>query len=171
VNGVYADAGAQYVETVEIDVAGLTPRIASPPNPSNVTGLSVIEGLEVGSVFIGSCTNGRFEDFEAAFNMIQGRRVKPGVMAKIVPATKEVYGKLITSGLLQEFFDAGFIVGNAGCAGCASGQIGMTGEGEVQLSTGNRNFPGKQGKGDTYLVSPESAALAAVEGKVTVPRF
>jgi len=171
VQGVHADDDASYVETVEIDVTGLTPRVASPPSPSSVTGLSVIEGLEVGSVFIGSCTNGRHEDFEAAFQTIQGRRVKNGVMAKVVPGTKEVYGKLITSGLLQEFFDAGFIVGNAGCAGCASGQIGMTGAGEVQLSTGNRNFPGKQGKGDTYLVSPASAALAAVEGKVVVPKF
>jgi 3-isopropylmalate/(R)-2-methylmalate dehydratase large subunit len=169
VEGVYADSDAAYVETVEIDVSDLAPRIASPPNPSSVTGLSVVEGLEVGSVFIGSCTNGRFEDFEAAFEIIQDRGVKPGVMAKVVPATKEVYGKLLTSGLLQKFFDAGFIVGNAGCAGCASGQIGMTGEGEVQLSTGNRNFPGKQGKGDTYLVSPQTAALAAVEGKVTIP--
>jgi 3-isopropylmalate/(R)-2-methylmalate dehydratase large subunit len=91
-------------------------------------------------------------------------------MAKVVPATREVYGQMLEHGMLEALFRAGLIVSNPGCGGCASGQIGMTGRGEVQVSTSNRNFAGKQGAGDTYLASPATAAASAVEGKITDPR-
>jgi 3-isopropylmalate/(R)-2-methylmalate dehydratase large subunit len=87
----------------------------------------------------------------------------------IVPATKEVYEKMLTSGLMTRYFNAGFIISNQGCGGCAAGQIGMTGEGEVQISTSNRNFKGKQGNGETYLASPMTAVASALAGKITPP--
>jgi len=87
---------------------------------------------------------------------------------KIVPATREVYRQMLAEGLLAELFDAGAIITGAGCGGCASGQVGMTGKGEVQLSTSNRNFPGKQGAGQTYLCSPVTAALSALNGEITL---
>jgi 3-isopropylmalate/(R)-2-methylmalate dehydratase large subunit len=169
IEGVYADGNAQYVETVEIDVTDLEPLIACPPSPANVAPVREVAGRRIDSVFMGSCTNGRLEDFQAVAQVVQGKRVAPGVMASVVPATREVFQQMLRSGLLETLFDAGFIISNPGCGGCASGHIGMTGKGEVQISTSNRNFPGKQGAGETYLASPVTAAWCALKGEITVP--
>jgi 3-isopropylmalate/(R)-2-methylmalate dehydratase large subunit len=168
---IYADPGAAYVETIEIDITGLEPLVACPPNPANVKPVRQVAARDVriDSVFLGSCTNGRFEDMRAVAGVVAGKRVAPGVMASVVPATREVYAEMLRSGVLSTLFEAGFIISNPGCGGCASGHIGMTGKGEVQLSTSNRNFPGKQGAGETYLVSPLTAAWSALAGKLTCP--
>jgi 3-isopropylmalate/(R)-2-methylmalate dehydratase large subunit len=167
--GVYADPDATYVESIDIDLTALEPLIACPPSPAHVVPVREVAGRRIDSVFFGSCTNGRFEDFEAVADVVRGRQVAPGVMASVVPATREVYRQLLDSGLLQTLFDAGFIISNPGCGGCASGHIGMTGKGQVQISTSNRNFPGKQGAGETYLASPITAAWCALQGEITVP--
>lgn len=166
---VRADADAHYDKEIEIDISGLSPQIARPPKPSNVVSVSDVKGTHVDSVFIGSCTNGTYDDIKLVSRILRGKKVAPGVMAKVVPATKDVYGRMLRDGLLQTFFESGVIVSNSGCGGCASGQIGMTGKGEVQVSTSNRNFTGKQGAGDTYLASPATAAWCAIKGEITVP--
>jgi 3-isopropylmalate/(R)-2-methylmalate dehydratase large subunit len=166
---IHADADAAYTEEIEIDIAGLEPLIACPPKPDNVKKVREVAGTRVDSVFIGSCTNGRFEDFQAVAEVARGRHIAPGMVASVVPATREVYGQVLQSGVLQTLFEAGFIVSNPGCGGCASGHIGMVGEGQVQVSTSNRNFAGKQGPGDNYLASPTVAAWAALTGQITVP--
>jgi 3-isopropylmalate/(R)-2-methylmalate dehydratase large subunit len=170
VEPVYADAGAEYVKKLEFDIEGLEPMVACPPGPENVKPVRAVEGTEIGSGFVGSCTNGRLEDMAVAADVLSGERVHPGVMLKVVPATREVWEGMMAGGVLKNVFDAGAIVSNAGCAGCAAGQIGMTGAGEVQLSTSNRNFPGKQGAGDTYLASPATVAASAIRGEITDPR-
>ncbi len=164
------DADADYVETVTIDLTDLEPLIACPPSPANVVPVREAAGRRIDSVLFGSCTNGRFEDFAAVAEIVRGQRVAPHVMATVVPATRRVYAQMLTSGVLQTLFDAGFIISNPGCGGCASGHLGMTGKGEVQVSTSNRNFPGKQGAGETYLASPVTAAWCALKGEITVPR-
>ncbi len=164
------DLDAPYADRLSIDLEGLEPLVALPPRPDHVRPVREVEGRRIDSVFLGSCTNGRRRDFEEALRVLDGRSVKEGVMLRAVPATREVYGELLSSGLLRECFRAGVIVSNPGCGGCASGQIGMTGRGEVQLSTSNRNFPGKQGAGETYLVSPATAAASALRGVLTDPR-
>jgi 3-isopropylmalate/(R)-2-methylmalate dehydratase large subunit len=169
VKGVYADGNTGYVETVEVDVTNLEPLIACPPSPANVVPVREVAGRRIDSVFLGSCTNGRLEDFQAVAEVVKGKRVAPGVMASVVPATREVFEQMLRSGLLETLFDAGFIISNPGCGGCASGHIGMTGKGQVQISTSNRNFPGKQGAGETYLASPVTAAWCALRGEITVP--
>jgi 3-isopropylmalate/(R)-2-methylmalate dehydratase large subunit len=166
---IAADPGAEYVETVEVDITDLEPLIACPPSPANVVPVREVAGRRVDSVFLGSCTNGRFEDFAAVADVVRGRHVAPSVMATVVPATRTVYDRMLHSGVLETLFDAGFIISNPGCGGCASGHLGMTGSGQVQISTSNRNFPGKQGKGDTYLASPVTAAWCALKGEITVP--
>ena len=98
-----------------------------------------------------------------------GRKSTSGVMVKAVPATRKVFGQMLKEGIITQFFDAGVIVSHPGCAGCASGQIGMTGKGEVQVSTANRNFKGKQGDGDTYLASPLTAIASAIAGEIVSP--
>ncbi len=164
-----ADEGAEYVDVVEIDISDLEPMISLPGKPDEVVPVRELESkkIEVHSSFVGSCTNGRYEDIKLVADLLKGKKVKDGVMLKIVPATKEVYGQLLNDGVIHSLFESGAIISNPGCGGCAAGQIGMTGEGEVQVSTGNRNFIGKQGKGDTYLCSPATAAMSALNGYIT----
>ena len=162
--------GQDYDELITLDVTGLGHQVAAPPSPANVKDLEELKGQPVDSVFIGSCTNGRYKDIRRVWEVVKGRHVAPNVMAKIVPTTRFVYHRMLESGILSDLFDAGFIVANPGCGGCAFGQIGMTGDGEVQLSTANRNFPGKQGAGDTYLAGPRVAAATAVLGYIAGPQ-
>ena len=166
---VWADEDANYSGEILIDVCDLKPQVAVSPSPVRVVDLKEVAGKPVDSVFIGSCTNGRYEDIIAAADILAGKRVNPSVMMKVVPATRSVYGRLLEEGYLAKLFNAGVIISQPGCGGCASGQIGMTGKGEVQLSTSNRNFLGKQGMGETYLVSPETAAYSALEGIISNP--
>ena len=167
---IHADPDASYTQEIEIDITDLEPLIACPPKPDNVKAVREVAGTEVDSVFIGSCTNGRYEDFAAIAELVRGKHIKSGMVASVVPATRQVYAQMLRDGVLQTLFDAGFIVSNPGCGGCASGHIGMVGQGEVQVSTSNRNFAGKQGPGDIYLASPAVAAWAALTGEITVPQ-
>ena len=163
---VFPDDDAEYAQTVAVDVSGLGPLIARPGHPDDVVDVSEVAGTPVDSVFIGSCTNGRFEDLAAAAAVLKGRKVAPGVVLKVVPATDHVWRRAMSEGLFDVFKEAGALISNAGCAGCAAGQVGQNGPGEVTVSTGNRNFPGKQGKGDVYLASPATAAASAVAGVI-----
>ncbi|MCK4835963.1 MAG: 3-isopropylmalate dehydratase large subunit, partial [Candidatus Aminicenantes bacterium] len=169
VDPVLADADANYESTIEIDVDGLTPQISRPGHPEDVVDLSVVAGEKIGSAFLGSCTNGRFEDMRAAAEILKGRKVAPGVVLKIVPSTDKIWRQCLDAGIIEIFKEAGALVGNAGCAGCAAGQIGQNGPGEVTISTGNRNFAGKQGKGEVYLASPTVVAASAISGVITTP--
>ncbi len=99
--------------------------------------------------------------------ILKDNKVAPGVVLKIVPSTDEIWQQALEEGLIKIFKDAGALVSNAGCAGCAAGQVGQNGPGEVTISTGNRNFAGKQGKGLVYLASPSTVAASAVAGYIT----
>jgi len=162
----YADVGASYSRVVNIDLSDLVPLISRPGHPEDVVAVRDVAGTKIDSAFIGSCTNGRFEDMEAAAAVLNGRRVAPGVVLKIVPATRQVWRRALNEGLIDVFLESGALVGNPGCAGCAEGQIGQNGPGEVTVSTGNRNFAGKQGKGSVYLASPATVAASAVAGVI-----
>jgi homoaconitate hydratase family protein/3-isopropylmalate dehydratase small subunit len=164
---VHADRDAKYEQEVTIDITGLGPMISRPGHPEDVVPVAERHGVKIDSVFIGSCTNGRYEDLVSAARVLEGRKVAPGVMLKVVPATDRVWQRLLDEGILKVYKEAGALVGNAGCGGCAAGQIGQNGPGEVTVSTGNRNFPGKQGKGEVYLASPETAAASAIAGVIT----
>jgi 3-isopropylmalate dehydratase small subunit len=104
-----------------------------------------------------------------AASILKDNKIKEGTSLKVVPATEEVYERMLDEGILEIFIKAGALVTNPGCGGCASGQLGMVGKGEVQLSTSNRNFAGKQGKGETYLVSPAVAAASIIHGEIVSP--
>ena len=164
-----ADPDARYAETVEIDVTGMGRQIAVPPSPNMVKPVGEVRGVRLDSGFIGSCTNGRTDDFIEAASILKNQKIKKGVMLKIVPATRRVYEELLQKGILADLFAAGAIVLNAGCGGCADGHAGLTGKGEVEISTGNRNFPGKQGKGPVYLASPAVVAASCVRGEICAP--
>ncbi len=165
-NPIETDKDGDYVDEIHIDVNGLEPLMAVPPNPCNVQSVSENEGMEIDGVFIGSCTNGRYEDMVNAARVLKGKKVKVPLI--ITPTTREVWTRVITDGLWKIFADAGAVLTNPGCGGCAEGMPGLIGN-EVYLSTTNRNYPGKQGPGKLYLVSPVTAAASAVEGKVATP--
>jgi 3-isopropylmalate/(R)-2-methylmalate dehydratase large subunit len=166
VQAVYADDDATYEEEIEIDVSDLEPLVAAPYSPANVESAASLSDVAIDTVFIGSCTNGRFEDMQAAADVLRDNHIADGVTAKVVPATREVWDEMLRSGVLRDLHEAGALIANPGCGGCASGQIGMTGRHEVQVSTSNRNFKGKQGPGETYLASPVTAARAALTGYI-----
>ncbi|MBW6500401.1 MAG: 3-isopropylmalate dehydratase large subunit [Bacteroidales bacterium] len=168
-NPVFADKDAVYSEVFDIDVNSFSPRISLPGEPHNTVVADELSGRKIDSAFIGSCTNGRMNDMRSVAEILRGRRVAPGVILKIVPATDKIWNECLTHGLIEIFKNAGALVSNAGCAGCAAGQVGQNGPGEVTISTGNRNFPGKQGKGSVFLASPAIVAASAVAGYITVP--
>lgn len=166
-NPPQADPKASYSAKLHFEIGQLPPQIAAPPSPTNITAVAELAGKKIDSVFLGSCTNGRYEDFHRAATLLAGKKVHPNVVFRAVPATREVYTRILESGDLAVLHRAGVIVSHAGCGGCASGQLGMTGQGEVQLSTSNRNFAGKQGAGETYLVGVRTAVLSAIHGEIT----
>ncbi len=164
---VFADADAEYASTCTFDLSTLEPLISRPGRPEDVVPVRELRGVKIDSAFIGSCTNGRLEDMKAAARVLKGKKAAPGVVLKIVPATHEVWRQCLKEGLMDLFAGAGALIGNPGCGGCAEGQIGQNGPGEATVSTGNRNFSGKQGRGDVYLASPATAAASAAAGHIT----
>jgi len=165
VEPVLADADAHYEEVYHVDVSKFSSRISLPGKPHDTSELPS-EKVWIDSAFIGSCTNGRLEDMRAAAAVLKGKVVAEGVVLKIVPATDRIWLACMEEGLLEIFKEAGAMISNAGCAGCAAGQVGQNGPGEITISTGNRNFPGKQGQGEVYLASPAVVAASAVAGYI-----
>ncbi len=164
---ITADKDANYEDVVDIDIDGLKPMISLPGHPDDVLNINELDKIKIDSGFIGSCTNGRISDMRSAAKVLKGRKIAPGRVLKIVPSTDKIWKKCLDEGLIKIFKEAGALVGSAGCAGCAAGQIGQTGTDEIAISSGNRNFVGKQGKGDTYLASPETVAASLIAGFIT----
>jgi 3-isopropylmalate/(R)-2-methylmalate dehydratase large subunit len=164
-----ADTDAHYEKTFDIDVSEFRPMVSRPGEPHDTICVSEEYGKKIDSAFIGSCTNGRMKDMGKVAAILKDRKVAPGVVLKIVPATDTIWKQCLHEGYLDIFKAAGALVSNAGCAGCAAGQVGQNGAGEVTISSGNRNFPGKQGKGSVYLASPEIVAASAIAGFITTP--
>jgi len=164
-----ADPDAEYEQEFEVNVSAFKPMVAQPGRPHDDVDIREVKRTKIDSAFIGSCTNGRISDLRIAADILKGKKVAPGVVLKIVPATDEVWKQALDEGLIKIFKDAGTLISNAGCAGCAAGQVGQNGPNEITLSTGNRNFSGKQGKGSVYLASPAVVAASAVAGYITTP--
>ena len=166
---VYADNNAKYQKEYTIDISDLEPLIAVPFAPHNVHTVREYIGTKVDSVFVGSCTNGRISDINQVHEILKDKKVADDTILRIVPTTHSEQIELLTSKTAIDLVESGAVFSHPACAGCASGQIGMTGVGEVQVSTGNRNFKGKQGAGETYLASPLVAAYAALKGEIWLP--
>ncbi|MCF8303914.1 MAG: 3-isopropylmalate dehydratase large subunit [Bacteroidales bacterium] len=166
---IAADTDAHYEQTHEINIEEFKPMVARPGHPHDDIDVNEVKRTKIDSGFIGSCTNGRIEDLRVTAGILKSRSIAPGVVLKIVPSTDAIWKQAMNEGLISIFKNAGALVSNAGCAGCAAGQVGQNGPGEVTVSTGNRNFAGKQGKGKVYLASPAVVAASAVAGYITTP--
>ena len=165
--GIKADDNAVYDQEHDIDMGTFVHMVARPGKPHDDASVASLKKTHIESAFIGSCTNGRMEDLRIAADILKGRKVAPGIVLKIVPTTDEIWREALEEGLIKIFKDAGALVSNAGCAGCAAGQVGQNGPEETTISTGNRNFAGKQGKGEVFLASPRTVAISAVAGYIT----
>jgi methanogen homoaconitase large subunit len=147
----------------------MSPQVACPIDVDNVHDVEEVEGTHVDQVLIGSCTNGRYEDLEAAARILKGRKVKCRTL--IIPASRRVMLEAVNSGVAAALLSAGATICNAGCGPCLGGHMGVLAQGEACMSTTNRNFKGRMGKGaDVYLGSPLTAAATAIEGKIADPR-
>jgi len=169
IEAVYADNDAVYEQSFDLDLSAFVPMVAQPGHPHDDISVKDVVGTKIDSAFIGSCTNGRMDDLRKAAAILKGKHIAPGVVLKVVPSTDAIWKQALEEGLIAIFKAAGALISNAGCAGCAAGQVGQNGPEEVTISTGNRNFAGKQGKGLVYLASPEIVAASAVAGFITTP--
>ena len=168
---VSTDADAPSLEVIDIDVEDLEPQVACPNYVDNVKPASEVKDVEIDQIFIGSCTNGRINDLRQAASVLKGNTIKKGVRALVIPASRTIYQQALDEGLIDIFVKAGALVCNPCCGPCLGGHIGLIGDGEVSLSTSNRNFKGRQGspEGSVYLSSAIVAAESAITGHITAP--
>jgi 3-isopropylmalate/(R)-2-methylmalate dehydratase large subunit len=166
------DPDALYDQVIDLDAATLSPQIACPHTVDNVKPVEAVEGVKVHQIVIGSCTNGRLDDIKVAARILKGKQIARGVRMLVFPASWRIYRQALKKGYLSALVEAGAVIMNPGCGCCLGVHQGALGDGEVSLSTTNRNFKGRMGnpKSEVYLCSPAVAAASAVTGKITDPR-
>lgn len=165
------DEDSEYDKTFEYDASKLEPMVACPSTVDNVKSVSEVEGVKIDQALIGSCTNGRLSDLRIAAEILKNRKVKKGVRALVIPASQDVFKAALNEHLMEIFIDAGVMICNPNCGPCYGGHLGLLAEGEVCISSSNRNFVGRMGspKADIYLASPATVATSAITGKITQP--
>ena len=166
-----ADEDAEYDEVIEVNLSELVPIVSCPHLPENTKPASELSEIKVDQVVIGSCTNGRMEDMEAAYKVLNGKKVADGVRCIIIPATMQIYRECVEKGYVTAFIDAGAVVSTPTCGPCLGGYMGILAAGEKCIATTNRNFVGRMGhvESEVYLASPLTAATSALTGYITNP--
>jgi 3-isopropylmalate/(R)-2-methylmalate dehydratase large subunit len=170
-NFVTPDADANYDEVIEIDVSEIVPQVACPHTVDNVKPVSDLKGTKVHQVVIGSCTNGRLDDLEIAASIVKGKKIARSTRMLVFPASGRIYREAMDKGYLSQLMDAGAVIANPGCGPCLGVHQGALGNGEVAISTTNRNFKGRMGNpnAEVYLSSPAVAAASALAGEIINP--
>lgn len=162
-----SDSDAEYLKTMNLDVSTLEPLVTYGYKPDLVKPAREMNDVKVDQVYIGSCTNGRISDLRVAAEILKGKHLAEGVRGILAPATPKVYKTAMEEGLLKIFMDAGFCITNPTCGACLGMSNGVLAPGEVCISTTNRNFNGRMGKGGMiHLASPATAAKAAITGYI-----
>ena len=167
-----SDKDAVYADEFEIDVKDIEPQVALPPVVDNVEPVSAVEGKVIDQAFLGTCTNGRLEDIEVATKILKGKKIARNVRLIVTPASQDIYFAALKNGYLQELTRAGAAVCNPTCGPCVGRHGGVLAEGEVCISTQNRNFTGRMGhpEAEIILASPATVAASALAGKIVDPR-
>ncbi len=170
----YSDEDANYSQVLKIDVAALEPVIAYPFLPSNGHSISqaVTDHIKIDQAFIGSCTNGRLSDLKVASEILKGQKVHEDVRLIVTPGTQMILREANKLGYIDIIVDAGGVVSNPTCGACLGGYMGILGDGEVAISTTNRNFVGRMGSRSSkvYLANSAVAAISAINGYIADPR-
>ncbi len=169
---VASDPDAAYERVIEVNVSKLQPQIACPHRVDNVKPIDQVAGKRINQIVIGSCTNGRLDDLAIAARILKGQKVASHARMLIFPASAKIYRQALAKGYVGVFMQAGAVVMNSGCGPCLGIHEGALGDGEVALSTTNRNFKGRMGNpnSEVYLCSPAVAAASAITGVITNPR-
>ncbi|MFL7810746.1 MAG: 3-isopropylmalate dehydratase large subunit [Anaerolineae bacterium] len=164
--------GATYLVRLTVDLGGVEPLVACPPRVDDVVPAGTLDDVQVDQVFLGTCTNGRLQDMQAAADILRGKQIAKGVRLLVVPASRAALQGAVADGTLAALLDAGATIGPAGCGPCIGRHLGVLGAGEVCFSTSNRNFSGRMGspQAEIYLGSPQTAAATALRGRITDPR-
>ena len=167
-----ADPDAEYEKTITVDLSAMVPTVACPHLPENAKPASALGHIRIDQVVIGSCTNGRMEDMEAAYKVLKGHEIATGVRCIIIPATMQIYRECVERGYVTAFIDAGAVVSTPTCGPCLGGYMGILAAGEKCIATTNRNFVGRMGhvSSEVYLASPLTAAASALTGYITAPK-
>ena len=167
-----ADADADYEKVIDIDLAQIVPTVACPHLPENTRPASELSDIKIDQVVIGSCTNGRMEDMETAYKILNGNKVADGVRCIIIPGTMQILRECVEKGYYTAFIDAGAVVSTPTCGPCLGGYMGILAAGEKCIATTNRNFVGRMGhvESEVYLASPATAAASALTGYITHPK-
>ena len=170
-DSVYPDLDAHYARIVEYDVSAIEPMVACPHAVDNVKPLSEVQGTHVDQAFLGTCTNGRLGDLAAAAAVLQRRSIAPGTRMIVIPASSHVYMAALRAGYIETLVAAGAVVESPGCGPCAGNHMDIPAEGEVVISSANRNFRGRMGtrESEIYLASPAVVAASAVAGVISHP--
>ncbi|MCS7280881.1 MAG: 3-isopropylmalate dehydratase large subunit [Desulfobacterota bacterium] len=166
-----SDPDAKYKNVIEIDVGQIGLKVACPHLPSNVRNVEELNGVSIDQVVIGSCTNGRLEDFKLAAEIMAGKKIADGVRCIVIPSTPKIYLDALRMGFIETFLEAGCIVSPPTCGPCLGGHMGVLAKGERALSTTNRNFIGRMGhpESEVYLSGPAVAAASAIMGRIAHP--
>ena len=164
------DADAEYVRELSVDVSTLHPQIAKPHSPENVVSIDELKGTKIHYAFIGSCTNTRLEDLHAAAQVLKGKKLT-NTRLIIAPASKKVFNDALKDGTIEILSEAGATFITSGCGPCVGSHLGVPGDGEVVISSTNRNFQGRMGnpKALVYLSSPAVVAASALAGEIVEP--
>ncbi len=166
--GLTGDPDARYLKTLSYRADDFVPVMACPSQVDNIREVQELEGIRIDQVFIGSCTNGRLEDLQAAAKVLEGKQVAPFVKLIVTPASRKVYEQALACGALQALARAGAIITHPGCGLCCGRAGGILCDGERVVATNNRNVLGRMGtsKVEIYLASPATAAACAAAGKI-----
>jgi len=169
---LYPDVEANYERVIRVNLDQLEPMLSLPHAVDNVRPVVQVKGVKIQQAFIGTCTNGRLEDLAVAAQILKGEKRHPGTRLLIAPASRQVLIRAIEKGYIRSLIEAGAAVLPPGCAACLGIHQGVLGDGEVCLSTANRNFKGRMGNPESkvYLASPATAAASAIRGEITDPR-
>jgi 3-isopropylmalate/(R)-2-methylmalate dehydratase large subunit len=167
-----ADTGANYEQAMPVNLSQLEPMVSLPHAVDNVRPVAQVKGVKIQQAFIGTCTNGRLEDLAVAAEILKGKKRHAGTRLLIAPASRQVLIQAIGKGYIQGLIEAGAIILPPGCTACLGLHQGVLGDGEVCLSTANRNFKGRMGNPEAmiYLASPATAAASAIRGEIIDPR-
>jgi methanogen homoaconitase large subunit len=158
----------RYIREIDFDLSDIVPVIAVPPRVDTIKPVHDLAGLPLDQVFVGTCTNGRYADLSRFARIVKGRNV--AIRTIVVPASRAVLQEAIRTGVFADLVEAGCTIGTPGCGPCLGAHMGVLGEGEVCLSTANRNFKNRMGVGgEIYLSSVATAAASALEGEITEP--
>jgi 3-isopropylmalate/(R)-2-methylmalate dehydratase large subunit len=168
---IHPDSDAHYAIELNVDAGAIEPMVACPHTVDNVKPLSEVAGIKVDQAFLGTCTNGRLEDIAAAAEIVKGRRISRQTRLLVIPASSQVYLDAMRLGYLETLLESGAVIESPGCGPCMGNHMGVPAEGEVTISSANRNFQGRMGtkNSEIYLASPQVVAASAIAGEIVHP--